>query len=166
MGDDGHHLCEPTVYRRPDGVYVKLFRDCTGGSAKSLRLYAAISRDGHAWTTPVRTSIPDSPSKPTSGMLPDGRVFLIGNQVSRAARPRRDPLVLSLSPDGIRFTWAAAIRSGAPPVRYPGRAKIPGFQYPSAVVARHALWVIYSIGKEDVAVSRIPLSSLPPAATK
>ncbi len=30
-----------------------------------------------------------------------------------------------------------------------------------AVVARDALWVIYSVGKEDVAVSRIPLSELP-----
>jgi hypothetical protein len=38
---------------------------------------------------------------------------------------------------------------------------VPGFQYPSAVVAHDALWVIYSVGKEDVAVSRIPLSELP-----
>jgi hypothetical protein len=36
-----------------------------------------------------------------------------------------------------------------------------GFQYPSAVVVGDALWVIYSVGKEDVAVSRVPLASLP-----
>jgi len=68
---------------------------------------------------------------------------------------------LSLSKDGKRFDWAAAIRSDAPNVRTPGSAKGRGFQYPSAVVAEGALWVIYSIGKEDVSVSRIPLNALP-----
>jgi len=157
---DGHHMCEPNVYRRPDGVYVKLARDCTATRHEPAHMYASTSSDGKTWTTPVPTNVPDSPSKATSGSLPDGRVFLIGNQVSDPTHHRRDPLVLSLSPDGKNFVWAAAIRAGAPPVNYPGRAKIPGFQYPVAIVARNAIWVIYSIGKEDVAVSRIPLSAL------
>jgi len=151
---DGHGMCEPSVYRRPDGVLVKLSRDLD----RSRRLYASLSRDdGFNWEPGVRTAIPDSPSKAVSGTLPDGRVYLIGNQV---AVPGRDPLVLSLSGDGVRFDWAAAIRSGAPPLRREGHAKSVGFQYPSAVVARDALWVIYSVGKEDVDVSRIPLRAL------
>jgi hypothetical protein len=148
-------MCEPTVYRRPDGVLVKLSRDLD----RSRRLYASLSRDdGFNWEPALRTDIPDSPSKPFAGTLPDGRVYLIGNQV---AVPGRDPLVLSLSKDGTHFTWAAAIRSGAPPLRREGHAKSLGFQYPSAVVTGGALWVIYSVGKEDVEVSRIPLKELP-----
>lgn len=152
---DGHGMCEPTVYRRPDGVLVKLSRDLD----RSRRVYAFLSDDdGYNWTPGVQTDIPDSPSKAVAGTLPDGRIYLVGNQV---AVKGRDPLVLSLSTDGIRFDWAAAIQSGAPPIRKEGRAKVPGFQYPSAVVARDALFVIYSVGKEDVAVSRVPLSVLP-----
>jgi hypothetical protein len=152
---DGHGMCEPTVYRRPDGVLVKLSRDLD----RSRRLYASLSRDdGFHWEPAVRTDVPDSPSKPFAGTLPDGRVYLIGNQV---AQPGRDPLVLSLSSDGVRFDRAFAIRSGAPPLRREGSAKVVGFQYPSAVVADGALWVIYSVGKEDVDVSRIPLEELP-----
>jgi hypothetical protein len=150
---DGHGLCEPTAYRRPDGALVKLGRDLEG----SRRLYAALSRDGgQTFSVAVRTRIPDSPSKSVTGTLPCGRIALIGNQAIG-----RDPLVISLSRDGKTFDQAAAIRHGAPKVRHPGRAKGPGFQYPSAVVVGDALWVIYSIGKEDVAVSRVPLSSLP-----
>jgi hypothetical protein len=152
---DGHGMCEPTVYRRPDGVLVKLSRDLD----RSRRIYAFLSHnDGYWWEPGVQTTIPDSPSKAVAGTLPDGRIYLVGNQV---AVKGRDPLVLSLSRDGVRFDGAAAIRSGAPPLRREGRAKVPGFQYPSAVVAHDALWVIYSVGKEDVAVSRIPLSELP-----
>ena len=149
---DGHQLCEPTCYRRPDGGVVKLSRD----RGRSRRVYAAVSRDGNTFAPAVRTDIPDAPSKAVAGTLPDGRIYLIGNQAVG-----RDPLVLSLSRDGKVFDWAAAIRHGAPKVRHPGRAKGPGYQYPSALVVGDALWVIYSIGKEDVAVSRVPLSALP-----
>ncbi len=156
---DNHQMCEPSVYRRPDGTLVKLSRDC--GPNQSHRLYASLSRDeGKTWTTPVRTDIPDSPSKAVSGTLPDGKIYLIGNQIPESAHGFRDPLVISLSPDGKTFDWAAAIRHGTPPLRYPGDHKNRGFQYPSALVEGNALWVIYSINKEDVAISRIPLSEL------
>lgn len=149
---DGHQLCEPTVYRHPDGALAKLSRDL----GPSRRLYAALSsNEGATWTLAVQTSIPDQPSKAVVGTLPDGRIYLMGNQV---VGPARDPLVISLSRDGRRFDWAAATRSDAPPIRHPGLHKGPGFQYPSAVVADGALWAIYSVGKEDVAASRVPLS--------
>jgi len=158
-GDDGHLLCEPTVFRRPDGVLVKLSRD--RDREASLRLYVSLSTDGgESWTPAVRTDIPDSPSKSTSAKLSDGRILLIGNQVPPSHRGLRDPLVISLSRDGKTFDWAAAIRHGAPEIRAPGSAKGRGFQYPSAILARDAVWVIYTIGKEDVAVSRIPIAEL------
>jgi len=160
---DGHRQCEPTCYRRPDGVLVKLSRDLR----MSHRMYASLSRDeGRTWTMPVQTDIPDSASKSVSGTLPDGRIYLIGNQVTAAQGEEephhynRDPLVLSLSEDGVTFDRAWAIRHGAPPIRLPGPGKGGGFQYPSAVIVGDALWIIHSIGKEDVAVSRVPLAAL------
>lgn len=158
---DNHEMCEPTAYRRLDGVLVKLSRDC--GPHQSHRMYASLSRDsGKTWTTPVRTNIPDSPSKAVTGTLPNGTIYLIGNQIPASAHGFRDPLTIALSSDGKTFNWAAAIRHGTPPLRYPGHAKNRGFQYPSALAVGNALWVIYSINKEDVAISRIPLSGLGP----
>lgn len=154
---DGHGLCEPTVYRRRDGVLVKLSRDL----ARSRRIYASLSYDdGFNWEPALRTNIPDSPSKSTTGTLSDGRTFLIGNQVTRLDGAR-DPLTIALSRDGRNFDWAAAIRTGAPGVRVAGSAKSPGFQYPSARVVGDEIWVMYTVGKEDVAVSRVPVSILP-----
>jgi len=156
---DDHEMGEPTTYRRPDGTLVKLSRD--GGPAMSHRLYVSLSKDeGKTWTTPVRTDIPDSPSKAVAGTLPDGKIYLIGNQIPESAHGFRDPLVISLSSDGKTFNWAAAIRHGTPPLRFPGHAKGRGFQYPSAIAVGKALWVIYSVNKEDVAVSRVPLEEL------
>ena len=56
---------------------------------------------------------------------------------------------------------AAAVRAGSPRVRMPGKGKGRGFQYPYGVVVGDALWVMYSVGKEDIAISRVPLRSLP-----
>jgi Neuraminidase (sialidase) len=125
-------------------------------------MYVSLSKDGgKTWTTNEKTDIPDSPSKTVTGTLPNGKTYLIGNQIQSSVRGHtRDPLVISLSADGKTFNWAAAIRHGTPPLRYPGKSKDHGFQYPSAIVVGKSLWVIYSINKEDVAISRIPLSEL------
>lgn len=55
------------------------------------------------WTAPVGTSIPDSHSRACTAPLPDGRVFLVGAQILKG----RDPLVLSLSSDGLAFDQVA-----------------------------------------------------------
>jgi len=156
VGADGHQLCEPSVYRRSDGTLVKLSRDRTG----SQRMYVALSSNGgRTWTAAEQTNIPDSPSKATSGVLPDGRVYLVGNQVAKKDGSR-DPLLVSISSEGKTFRDVAVIRYGAPQVRQNGAAKSVGFQYPSAVVARNSLWVVYSVGKEDVEISEVPTYEL------
>jgi hypothetical protein len=151
-GLDGQPICEPTVYSRPDGALVKVWRD--KGHAKSLRLYASVSTRRGFWWPAIQTNAPSAPSKVVSGSLPGGVIYLVGNFVPGS----RDPLGIAVSTDGRNFNRAAAIRQGAPPPRFSTRA--PAFAYPSAVVADNALWVIYSIGKEDIAVSRVPLASL------
>ncbi|MFP3903971.1 MAG: exo-alpha-sialidase [Armatimonadota bacterium] len=154
QASDGEFLCEPTTFQRPDGSLVRLARHL----GRSHRLYAATSDDnGETWSPFVGTAIPDSPSKSVAGTLPDGRIYLIGNQVQCV---ERDPLTISLSDDGIVFDRAFAIRSGAPRIRFPGLHKSVGFQYPSAALRHDELWVLYSVGKEDVEVSRVPLDAL------
>ena len=72
----------------------------------------------------------------------------------------RSLLAISLSADGLNFDRVAVIRFLAPPMRYKGRAKSIGFQYPHSVVVKNDLWVIYSVNKEDVQITKIPLEEL------
>ena len=72
----------------------------------------------------------------------------------------RDPLTLAVARDGVVFDLHWAVRYGAPPVLYPGNGKGVGFQYPAAMTANNTMWVTYSVGKEDIVVSRFDLSDL------
>jgi hypothetical protein len=106
----------------------------------------------------VKTNIPDSPSLTCVGKLPGGQVYLIGNQIPK--QWRRDPLTIALSKDGFAFDRAWAIRYGAPKIRYKGAHKGVGYQYPNATIVGDDLWVVYSVGKEDIGVTRVPLAAL------
>lgn len=111
------------------------------------------------WSAPVLSSVPDSGSRTCTTRLPnDGGIFLVGNQIDKG----RDPVTIAVSRDGRVFDRHWAVRYGAPPVRYPGTAKGPGFQYPGAVVLedKQEMIVCYSVGKEDIALTRFPLSSI------
>ena len=90
-------------------------------------------------------------------MLPDGQIYIISNIDPDGAR---DPLAISLSKDGLNFDRVALIRNDTPEMRYEGRWKCEGFQYPHSLLLGDDLWVIYSVGKEDVQVTRIPISTL------
>ena len=145
---DGQRMVEPSTYQRPDGSYVRLYRDV----GQRGYLYAAENTNG-VFVTPVQTNIPDAPSKTISLTLPDGRICIIGN----FQQGSRDPLSMAISHDGIHFTWARRIRSGAPAIQFPGPGKGVGFQYPSAVVVGDTIHLVYSIGKEDIAYSSVPI---------
>ena len=73
----------------------------------------------------------------------------------------RDPLSIAIMNKDYEFSWVGNIKYDAPKVRFEGASKYPGFQYPSAVTTQKFLWVVYSVGKEDIEVARIPISSLP-----
>ena len=157
QADDGARFCEPTYYTRPDGKEVGIFRD----QKMSMRLYSAIRNSPQQdWSKAVQTNIYDSPSKTVAGTLPAGKVFIIGNFLNELWL--RDPLLLATSEDGINFDKAYIIRAGAPQVmdKSQGDHKGPGFDYPNAIVVGDSIWVSYSICKEQIAVSRIPIDSL------
>ena len=59
------------------------------------------------WTAPIVTTIPDSHSRACTAPLPDGRIFMIGAQIPSG----RDPIVLSISKDGLDWSEAWAVRN-------------------------------------------------------
>lgn len=169
--DDGHRLNEPTQsWRLDDGTWVRLYRDMgiPGVSmeenelSRSRRNYAAFSfNNGTTWTVPTRTSFPDACARSDAGRLPDGQVYIINNILPISPKQGgRALLAISLSRDGLNFDRTTMIRYLSPPMRYQGRAKSVGYQYPHSVVAGEYLWVIYSVNKEDIQLTRIPLDEL------
>jgi hypothetical protein len=173
LSDDNHRLTEPVPsYRLDDGTCVRLYRDMGSKDAvtqkekedsKSRRNYASFSfDDGKTWTVPTRTGIPDACARSNAGKLPDGQVYVINNIIpmNPGGLGGRSMLAISLSRDGLDFDRVAIIRFISPPLRYKGLEKTIGYQYPHSVVVNNDLWVMYSVNKEDIEVTRIPLNEL------
>ncbi|QXD25718.1 exo-alpha-sialidase [Opitutia bacterium ISCC 51] len=171
--DDEHRMTEPTQpWRLDNRTWVRLYRNqgtvhattrAEIEASRPRRHYASFSfDDGKTWSAPTRTNFPDTGARANSGQLPDGQFYVINNPLLMSARQGgRQMLAISLSKDGLIFDRMAVIKFGTPSQRYEGKSKgAGGFQYPhSEVVGKH-LWVIYSVNKEDVEVTRIPLAEL------
>jgi hypothetical protein len=147
-----------------DAFNMTLFSCRAGVGDRFLALVEIANKFGNAsvprtcnWTKPVSSNMPDAHSRTCAAPLPDGKgVYLVGAQNPSG----RDPVTLAIAADGLHFDRHWAVRFGAPPVRYPGKAKGKGFQYPGALIHDDKMFVTYSIGKEDIAVSIFPMSSV------
>lgn len=149
---------EASWYRRKDGILVMLFRDLWfEAKDRTWRLLYSVSYDdGASWTAPVLTNIPDSDSMQCAGSF--GRFCYFVNNPTPTRR--RVPLTIGVSSDGEFFDKMYLIRSTPQPRRYEGISKTEGYSYPGSVVWGDYLYVSYATNKEDIEVSRIPLSSL------
>jgi len=148
---------EPSWFQRKDGALVMTFRD----QASSFKVLASVSKDrGEHWSTPVITAMPDSRAKQSAGNLPDGSAFIVNNP---SGKKLRAPLVMTTSADGKHFDRAYVLRAGGsdlPPQKYAGRYKRTGFSYPKSFVNGDYVYVSYATSKEDIEITRIPVSSL------
>ena len=75
----------------------------------------------------------------------------------------RDPLTVSVSRDGYLFDRVYALRVGQQQWRVPQREVLGrggGGQYPDGLVLGDRLYVLYSMGKEDIWISSVALSDL------
>jgi hypothetical protein len=148
--DGKNALAHRAEFRRKDGTWV-IIRD---NLANSGFYYAATAKAGAAYPPAIRTNLYGD-VMPAAGELPDGRVWILGNN-----RARTD-FYLTLSEDGVTFdrTWLV---SHIDQHWVEGFAKTTrgGPQYPYAVTIGDALWVFHSIGKEQIGAIRIPFSSL------
>ena len=145
---------EPSTFLR-GSCAVMVFRD----QGESFRQLTSESCDaGETWTKPALTDMPDSRAKQSAGNLPDSTAFLVNTP--RADR-LRNPLAITLSRDAKLFDRAWMLRGPADlqPLRFEGLYKRPGYHYPKSVIWKEYLYVGYATNKEDVELTRVPLSS-------
>ncbi|MFG0249137.1 MAG: exo-alpha-sialidase, partial [Phycisphaeraceae bacterium JB051] len=161
---DPCRLVEPTLYTTRDGRQMSLMRDDRFSHRMYVSLYDPQTK---TWCKGLPTNIPDSPSLSEAANVEDGRVLLVGNNMATEfdkQTPRhygRDPLMISVSYDGYRFTSAYALRCGRQSFKVPFvRGRGGGAQYPDVKIVGDKVYVLYSMGKEDIAISVVPLSDL------
>ena len=142
-------LCEGSFYQTDDGGIHMLLRSNVD------KLWVTESRDdGQTWSAPSETHFTDNATKFHFGRLPDGRFYYVGCP-DPEPRWRRNPLVLSLSEDGVRFDRHFILGDEEYEQKVPGMHKGGTYGYPHTMIYDGWLYVIFSICKEGVAVSRI-----------
>ena len=152
----GYKLSEPSWFVAADRTIRVLLRDDGG----SRRLFIVDSRDGgRTWAAPQPTNMPDAQSKFVALDLGDGLVALVSSPTRD--QTKRKLLAVCVSADGRVFDRVLKLRHDeqAKP-RLPGMHKAAGFQYPNAIVADGRLWVVYSVNKEDIELSAVPVQAL------
>jgi hypothetical protein len=144
-----------SFYHRKDGALVAVMK---WG-------WVLVSRDeGESWSSPTRPpTFVSGMAKAWGQRTGDGRYALLYDP----SLDQRWPLVIVHGDDGIHFRDMRAVHADLPPLRYPGRYKSPGPQYVRGISewssdgsfkdAANAVWVCYSVNKEDIWVSRVPL---------
>ena len=131
--------------------------------------WVTISRDGGgSWTQPVRPeSLISGMGKVWGQKTSAGSYVLIYNPDLR----NRWPLAMLTSEDGITFRDPHAVHGVLPARRYEGKAKDPGASYHRGLNKWNnddswkdeALWLVYSLNKEEIRVIRIPVRKSAPA---
>ncbi|MDQ8006054.1 MAG: exo-alpha-sialidase [Pedobacter sp.] len=169
-GIDGSQLIESFSYRANDNSLVLMLRNwgTPSNPVHNNRMYASFKSGSGSWTSPYPTDIPDAPSRAQAIRLRNGTILLIGNQIAptfdNALYLDRDPMTVSVSKDGFTFNQVFAYRTAAPTsFRFSGvGGRNLGYGYSSSIVHEDWLYTLYSIGKEDMAISKVHLSEIDP----
>jgi hypothetical protein len=132
---------EPGWWILPDNSLSAIFRD----NRRSGYIYRAFSTDhGRTWSKPVKTNFPDATSKIRGLRLRDGRYVLVSNPNPK----RRDPLTLSISPDGLVFTKMLYLAGGR------------HIDYPDVMEHEGSLYIAFAGGKQSVEVLKVKLADV------
>ena len=141
-------------FHRPDHTLVGLCK---------LGFVTQSSDEGETWSFPVVAGgLNVGGAKEWAQRTPDGRYAM----VYPPQRSPRYPMVVTTSDDGITFQDMRVIHGEVPPQRYQGLYKDMGPQYLRGVAEwagdapsldKSAVWVVYSVNKENIWVSRIPV---------
>lgn len=151
-------ICEGSVYEIPGAPLRMMLR------SNKARLAVSESRDnGATWGEPELTDFTDCGSKMQFGRLPDGRYYALSCPDPNVPDSclRRTPLVLAVSVDGNSFDRHHVL--GDEPdrlLRYPGAYKHGRYGYPYAHALGDHLYIINSVGKEDIECHRFDLKDL------
>jgi hypothetical protein len=150
--DGRRDLIHNAVFRRPDGKWV-VIRDVTAG--KGGIYYAALKDTEEDYFPPAtRTTLPGY-AMPAAGELSNGWVWIMGN-----LPPRRQFTYITVSTNGVVFDRTRhllTIEGDTMPQRIGGGG---GPQYPHAIMAGNTIWIVYSIAKVKLGVTRLPAEEL------
>lgn len=148
--DFGKAMC---FFKRQDGTLV----------AVSKRRWVTTSADsGKTWAQPIRPkSLITGGGKVWGQKISDGRYVLIYNPDI----DKRWPLAMLTSNDGITFSNPMSINGELPEQRYEGKFKDKGVSYHRGLSKwnddgtwkDNAIWLVSSLNKEDILISRIPV---------
>jgi hypothetical protein len=142
-----------SFFHRKDGALV--------GIAK-LGFVVVSTDEGETWSPPKRPlSLVTGGAKVWGQRTSDGRYALVYNPHPL----ERFPLVIVHGDDGITFRETRVVYGDKPALRYPGLNKGPGPQYVRGISEWSSdgswkdpgMWICYSVNKEDIWVSRIPV---------
>ena len=149
----GKAIC---FFHRKDGALVAVMK----------RRWVTVSQDnGKTWSQPVRPdSLITGMGKVWGQKTSDNRYALIYSPDPS----RRWPVAMLTSDDGITFRHPYALHGDIPPKRYEGGGKSPGISYMRGLSDWNndgswkdkALWLVYSVNKEEIRVIRVPVGSL------
>jgi len=150
-GSSGFDAKALSFYHRKDGAVVGLWK----------KRWTALSFDeGQSWTKPVRlTTLVTGGAKTWGQRTDDGRYAMAFNPHASS----RWPLVVLASEDGVTFDQMRVAHGEIPYPRYDGQYKSMGPQYVRGITEGNgkppgdAMWLTYSVNKEDIWVSRLPL---------
>lgn len=138
-------------YTLPNGNLVALWKHA---------LTSTSADGGQTWAQPVNRAagFVNSNAKIWGQRLSDGTYATVYNPSEY-----RWPLGISLSSDGLNYTTLNLVQGEVPPMRYGGNYKSYGPQYVRGIQEGNgtppdsALWLTYSMNKEDMWVARIPV---------
>jgi hypothetical protein len=142
-----------SFWHRPDGKAVGIWKGA----------WTALSEDeGASWSTPVLAqNIAKTNAKHWGQRLDNGRYALA--YCPQDGWGNRWPLAVVTSDDGITFDDMLSVHGDIPIRRYPGANKNLGAQYVRGIGEGNGdppgddLWLTYSVNKEDMWVSRVPV---------
>lgn len=142
-----------SYFHRNDGAVVALWK----------KSWTALSFDnGDTWSTPVKApTLIMAGGKNWGQRTKDGRYAMVYNPME--TQPYRYPLIAISSDDGILFDKMGVVHGEVPPRRFFGENKDFGPNYTRGITEGEQtppdndMWLTYSVNKEDIWVSRVPL---------
>ncbi len=142
-----------SFFQRPDSVWV-------GVSKMGWTTFS--HDDGQTWSQPtVPPTLITGKAKVWSQRTADGRFAMVYNP----SRSNRFPLIAVAGDDGINFESMRIVQGELPIQRYDGLHRSIGPQYVRGISrwatdnsrSENVMWLAYSMNKEDIWVSRVPL---------
>ena len=147
-------LEEAEWYVLPNRHLVAHFRTRGPRPLFLARCYSTDS--GVTWSDPVVTNFPEAGARHHGLRLSNGLYALLVNPNPES----RIPFALAVSKDGLVYDRIANVRAEPTKARWEGRAKSAGYHYMRGFEHDGRLYAIYSVNKEDIEVSIIPLAEL------